>query len=52
MTRDGQISREEGFKKLEKERTVPQDVIEGIVRKAGVDSKYFFERLDKQYGKI
>jgi len=52
MTRDGQISREEGLKKLKKERTVPQDVIGGIVRKAGVDSNYFFERLDKKYGKM
>jgi len=52
MIRDGQISRKEGLVKLQKERHIPPQVIADIVVKAGVDSKYFFERLDKKYATI
>jgi hypothetical protein len=52
MIRDGQLSRKEALIKLQKERHIPRQIIAEIVGKAGVESTYFFERLDKRYATI
>lgn len=49
LVRDGQLTRSEAAQKLEDGLDIPEEYIESILTKAGVDAKSFLEKLDKKH---
>lgn len=49
LIRDGQLTRQDAAKKLEKSLNISEEYIRYILTKAGVDAKKFMEKLNKKY---
>lgn len=49
LVRSGQLSKEEGLKKLKESQNIPEEYIRFILKKAGVDPDSFLKKLDEKY---